>query len=415
MSKTCIVIGASHAGSQLALSLRQEGWEGPILLIGEESVLPYQRPPLSKSFLSGAKSVEELYIRPKALYEKQQVEVLLNSRVTHIDGDNKSLTYVKDGEEKTLQYDKIALCTGAHPRHLSIPGSELEGIHYLRTLNDVEKIRSDLEKVQSHKSALNGVIVGGGYIGLETAAMLNAMGHQMTVLEAMPQLLSRVAAPEIGKFYNDLHQAHGVDIRTECHVNGFTEHGDRVEAVVLSDGSKIDADFVIVGIGVQVNGELADQLQLKQENGIVVDNLMHTSNADVVAAGDCTRFHNDTFGSLRLESVPNATEQAKTAAASLCNKEKPYHALPWFWSDQYDCKLQIAGISAGYTDIVVRGVSQVVKDEKPSFSVFYFSDDKLIAADCINRPKDFMFAKRWLTDKTIIDKTTLADDDMPLS
>ncbi len=419
MSQRAIIIGASHAGAQLALSLRLEGWTGEILVVGNEPHLPYHRPPLSKDFLSGNKKAEELLLRPPALYEKNNIEFRLNTEIVSIDRSARTVA-LKPAQNDThqvekLDYDKLAFCTGARVRELPIEGITLPAVHYLRNLNDVEDIRASLSR---RSGSMKGAIIGGGYIGLETAAMLNKMGHQITVLEAAPQLLGRVAAKEIGEFYQALHNHHGVDIKTGVsisHLAGTT----KVEEVVFNDGSNLSCDFVIVGIGVLPNQELAADCGIKTNNGILVDEFAQTNDPNIVAAGDCTRFQHPRYGELRLESVPNATEQAKSAAASICgthqSKQKPHHSLPWFWSDQYNCKLQIAGISSGYDQIVLRGSTAIQGDSPPNFCVYYFKNKELIAADCINRPKEFMLAKLWLQNQHTPDTTKLIDDTYALS
>ncbi|MBR9912021.1 MAG: FAD-dependent oxidoreductase [Gammaproteobacteria bacterium] len=399
MDKTCIIIGASHAAAQLAPSLRQEGWEGKIIVIGDEPHLPYHRPPLSKGFLSGEKNADELLIRHQSMYEKANVEFMLGTRVSSIDRGAKTVT-LSHGEE--LHYDKLALCTGSRVRTVELPGVELEGIHYLRDLYDVEKIKPYVSKGKS------AVIVGGGYIGLETAASLKKMGMHVTVLEMAPRVLARVTAPELSEFYTRVHDEEGVTIKTGIAVSGF-EGKDRVSRVVCADGSHFDADLVIIGVGIIPNVELAEAAGLKVDNGIVVDKYARTEDPDIVAAGDCANHPNAFYDiRLRLESVPNASEQAKSAAASICGKDKVYHALPWFWSDQYDLKLQIAGLSQGYDEVVIRGD----KDQGRSFVAFYLKQGKLISADCVNRPQEFMVSKKIIAEGLAVDPARLADESL---
>ncbi|VVQ15858.1 NAD(P)/FAD-dependent oxidoreductase [Pseudomonas fluorescens] len=398
MHQTCIIIGASHAAAQLAPSLRQEGWEGDIIVIGDEETVPYHRPPLSKTYLLAEKSVDDLLIRPAAIYTKNAISFKLGQRVSAVDPVGKTVTL--DGGE-TLGYDKLAICTGARVRKVSLPGSDLPGVHYLRTLKDVDGIR---ERTGPDKHA---VIVGGGYIGLETAAALRKIGMQVTVLEMAPRVLARVTAPEVSAFFQRIHAAEGVTIRTGTLVSGF-EGGTQVTSVLCSDGSRLPADLVIVGIGVIPNTELATAAGLAVDNGILVDELAHTSDPHIVAAGDCTNHPSELYGRLRLESVPNASEQAKTAAATICGKCKPYQALPWFWSDQYDLKLQIAGLNRGYDQVVIRGDI----NHSRSFAVFYLQAGKVIAADCINRPQEFMLSKRLIASGTVVNIEQLADDDI---
>lgn len=397
MSQTCIIIGASHAAAQLAPSLRQEGWEGKIIVIGDEPYLPYHRPPLSKAFLAGDQTAEGLLIRKQPIYDKNDIEFKLGTRVESINRSHKNIT-LTNGE--VLSYDKLALCTGSRVRTVSLPGVDLEGIHYLRDISDVEAIKGD---VASGKSA---VIVGGGYIGLETAASLKKQGMNVTVLEMAPRVLARVTAPELSEFYTRVHSDEGVTIKTGIAVSGFEGDG-RVQRVACADGSSFDADLVVIGVGIVPNVELAEAAGLTVENGVVVDEFARTNDPDIVAAGDVTNHPNDLYGiRLRLESVPNATDQAKSAAASICGKDKVYRSLPWFWSDQYDLKLQIAGLSQGYDEVVIRGD----KDAGRSFVAFYLKEGKLISADCVNRPQEFMISKKIISEGLSVDPARLADE-----
>jgi len=397
----CIVVGASHAGGQLAVSLRQQGWQGRILVIGDEPYLPYNRPPLSKTFLSGEKHIEDLLIRPQAQYEKVGIDFLLGQAVTAIDRNKKTVTLSK-GE--TFAYDKLALTTGARVRPLHIAGSELKGVLYLRDISDAEHIRQFIGKGKK------AVIVGGGYIGLETAAMLRKIGLQVTILEAAERILNRVTAPEVSDFYARVHQEEGVQLQTNVKIQGFSGQ-NRVEGVQCADGSVYAADLVIIGIGVIPNTELAQAAGLEVDNGIKVNDFCQTSDPDVTAAGDCTNHFNGFYQrNLRLESVQNAMEQAKVAAAALCGKPIQYNALPWFWSDQYDIKLQIAGLSSGYDELIIRGDH----NSSRKFSAFYLSKGRVIAVDAINSPQDFMFGKQIITGKLLVDKAGLSDPKISL-
>jgi len=401
MTEHCIIIGASHAAAQLISSLRQEGWEGKISLIGDEPYLPYHRPPLSKAFFVGEKTEDELLIRAAGFYDKYKVDLLLGSRVTNIDRDAKKIT-LEDGAE--ISYTKLALTTGARVRKIPFIGSELPGVFYMRDLNDVK---------QTHKFTGRGksaVIIGGGYIGLETAASLRKIGMSVTVIEAMSRVLQRVTAPEVSAFYTRIHTEEGVDIRTEAGVDVIV--GDKhVEGVRLADGSTVRADLVIIGVGVIPNIELAEAAGLTIDNGIAVDEFATTNDADIVAAGDCTNHYNPIYQrKLRLESVQNATDQAKIAAKSICGKPEAYSALPWFWSDQYDLKLQIAGLSQGFDKVIIRGDSE----QGRSFAAFYFCEGRFIAVDAINRPKEFMMSKRALTAGQNVDPLKLPDDSIDI-
>lgn len=397
MSDTCIIIGASHAAAQLAPSLRQEGWEGDIIVIGDESILPYHRPPLSKDFLMGKREAQQLLIRPESLYEKNNIQFRLGMRVDEINRAHKTVT-LNNGE--VLTYTKLAICTGSRVRTVSLPGIELPGIQYLRSMADVEKIKMDVGEGK------NAVIVGGGYIGLETAAVLRKLGMNVTVLEMAPRVLARVTAPELSEFYTRIHTEEGVAIKTGVAVAGFVGE-DHVTGVECADGTVYPADLVVVGVGIIPNVELAQAAGLEVNNGIVVDEHCRTLDPDIVAAGDCTIHPNSLYNiQLRLESVPNATDQGKVAAATLCGKEKPYHALPWFWSDQYDLKLQIAGLSQGYDQVAIRGDAS----QGRSFAAFYLKEGKLIAADCVNRAQEFMLCKRIIGENLPVDINRLTDE-----
>ena len=397
MPQTCIIIGASHAAAQLVLSLRQEGWQGKITVIGDEASLPYQHPPLSKTFLRGDKAANEIFIRPQAFYEKHNIDFILETRVESIHPASKSII-LSSGE--ILKYDKLALCTGSRVRQLTLPGVELNGVHYLRTLRDGEGIKSDMT------SAKEAVIVGGGYIGLETAASLKTLGIEVTVVEMASRVLARVTAPVMAEFYTRMHQEEGVVIKTGVTVSAFEGKG-KIERVICTDGSHLNTDLVVIGVGIIPNVELAEVAGLDVDNGILVDEFARTNDLDIVAAGDCTNHPNALYGQhLRLESVPNALEQPKSAAASICGKEKAYNALPWFWSDQYDLKLKIAGLSQGHDQVVIRGD----KNNSRSFVAFYLKSGKLIAADCVNRPREFLVCKRLIASGSAIDVARLKDE-----
>lgn len=381
-NQTCIIIGASHAGAQLATSLRREGWSGAILVIGDENVRPYHRPPLSKALLNGEKTSDQLEIFKSSVYEKANIEFRLGVSVERIDTSEKQILL---GSGEWLSYDKLALCTGARVRRLPIPGSTLQGVHYLRNLADAEAIQAEV------REGAQAVIIGGGYIGLETAASLRKLGMNVTVLEMMGRVLERVTAEPMSEYYSKLHQIHGVKILTNTQALEL-QGSQKVERVLCNGDVNLPADLVIIGIGVIPNVELAESAGLAVENGVVVDEFACTSDPDIVAAGDCTFHPNNLLGyNLRLESVPNAMEQAKTAAATLCGNQKPYHSLPWFWSDQYDVKLQIAGFNKGYDRVEIRG-----EPEQNHFVAWYLQGDRILAADCVNSPKEFMMAKKLI-------------------
>lgn len=401
MIKNCVVIGASHAGSQFAFSLRQGGWKGDITIIGEEFDYPYHRPPLSKTFLSGEKKIQDILLRPPELYEKSGINIRLGERVKSIDRSNKSIT---TEDNNVIYYHKLVIATGARVREIPIPGSEIEGVCYLRNARDVNNIKS---QVISGKHA---VIIGGGYIGLETAASLRKQGMEVTVIEAMSRILQRVTAPELSNFYKRIHLEEGVKIFEETVATEFKSIDEKIN-VLTSCGKSFLGDMVIVGIGVIPNVELANSAGLKVENGVEVNEFCQTSDSEIYAIGDVSWHYNKIYDrSLRLESVPNATEQAKIAALHINKKPKAYNSLPWFWSDQYNLKLQIAGLSNGYNDIVIRGDI----NKSRSFSAFYFKDNKLLAVDAVNSPREFMFTKMVLTKEQKLNKEILSDISLDL-
>ena len=404
-SSTAIIIGAGHAGGELAIALRNEGWEGRILLLGEEAHLPYHRPPLSKAYLAGSVEKSSLSIRPQMAYDKANVEFIGGVRVSRIDRANQRLE-LADGSQ--LAYDKLAIATGGRPRPLSVPNAAVAercaNLHYLRTLDDVEQIRAQLAPGKRL------AIVGGGYIGLEVAASAIAQGLQVTVLEALPRVLQRVTAAELSAYYERKHRAAGVDIRTGVQVADLEVTGDTVTAVLCADGSRLAADLVVVGIGLLANTELAAEAGLQVDNGILVDEHAQTSDPHIYAAGDCTNHPNALLGRrLRLESVPNALEQSRVAAANMAGKAKTYASVPWFWSDQYELKLKMVGLAEGFERLVLRG-----DPATDSFSAFYLKGDKVLAADTVNRPQDFIAAKRLVAEGIAVTAEQLADDGRPL-
>jgi len=397
MNGACVVVGASHAGAQLAASLRRHGWTGRIVLVGDEACLPYHRPPLSKQYLSGEKGQHEILIRPQAAYAKMDVHLTLGVKVEAIDRARRTAA-LDNGED--LHYDKLALTVGARPRRIPIHGSELENVFYLRNQADVDRIRAC---IGSHKRA---VIIGGGYIGLEAAAALRSTGMAVTVLEACPRVLQRVTAPQVSAFYHRVHGEQGVEVVVDTCVERI-DGSTAAEAVACTGGRCYPADLVIIAVGVVPNTELAASAGLAVGDGIVVDECACTSDPDIVAAGDCTWHYNSIYARhLRLESVQNAHEQASVAAATLCGKREPYHALPWFWSDQYDLKLQIAGLSQGHDQVIVRGDIERGR----SFAAFYMKEGRVLAVDAVNKPQEFMLGKRIITGGIAVDPSRVADE-----
>jgi len=396
MSETIVIVGAGHAAGQAAASLRQKKFAGRIVMIGDEPYIPYQRPPLSKKFLAGELEEKRLYFKPENFYPDHDVEMRLSTRVTTIDPDNKS---VQLDDDSTISYDKLLLTTGSRVRKLSIPGSDLSGIHYLRSIEDVLAIQKDF------RDGARLVIVGAGYIGLEVAAIAVKRGIDVTVLETEDRAMNRVVAPEISAFFQKLHKEAGVKIEFGRMVQEF-RGADSVEEVVCADGHVVPADSCIVGIGIIPNTELAETAGLDCDNGIVVDEYARTSAPDIYAAGDCTLHPNSLLGTnLRLESVHNALEQAKTAAAAMCGDLQPYAQIPWFWSDQYDVKLQIVGLSNGYDKLVIRG-----DQDAKSFAAFYLKNGRVLAIDAINSPREFMLGKKLIAAKAQFDPEKLADE-----
>jgi 3-phenylpropionate/trans-cinnamate dioxygenase ferredoxin reductase subunit len=381
MSDPIIVVGAAQAGLQLAESLRQEGYDGPLFVIGDEHHAPYQRPPLSKAFLLGEMAQDRLVLRgPEALAAKQ-IDLLTGVAVTRIDRAARTVT-LSDG--RSLTYRGLALATGSRARTLPLPGADFAGILVLRTIEDSRRIAEGIA------GASRVVVVGGGFIGLEIAAAASKAGKPVVVIEALERLLARTSTPIISKFFHELHTTHGVDIRLNTQVTGFVGDG-RVSGVTTADGATHAGDLVVVGVGIIPNAELAQECGIACDRGIVVDDCSRTSDPLIVAAGDCTARRTADGTLLRLESVQNAIEQAKSGAAALLGKERPFTAAPWFWSDQYDVRLQMAGLTAGYDNTVVRG-----SVEEKKFSLFYFKGEKLLAVDSVNRAPDHTAARRLL-------------------
>jgi len=399
MPGTFVIVGASHAAVQAIDTLRREGHDGAIVMVGDEPHLPYNRPPLSKKFLSGELERERLALRSAQFYEHNGTEVRLGVRATAIDRNDRRLRLSDGGE---LSYDKLLLCTGGRPRLLDSPGHELRGIHYLRTIADVEAIRADLP------GARRLVVVGAGYIGLEAAASARHLGLEVTVVEMAERPLNRVVAPELSAFYTRRHEREGVRIFCNTSVTAFAGD-DRVRAVVCGE-REFPADLVIVGVGILPETALAAAAGLRCENGIWVDEYCRTSDPAVFAAGDCTSHPSVRYGRrVRLESVDNAVEQGRTAAANMCGKPARHEHVPWFWSDQYDLKLQIAGLSQGYDRAVARG-----DPESGHFALYYLGAGELLAVDAVNSPKDFMTGKKWIAERRHPDPAGLADPSVDL-
>jgi 3-phenylpropionate/trans-cinnamate dioxygenase ferredoxin reductase subunit len=395
LNETVVIAGAGHAAGQLVVSLRQNKYAGRIVLVGDEPYLPYQRPPLSKKFLAGAMDADRLLVKPAGFYEETGVELRLDTSIAAIDRNKKCLRSSDDDE---IPYDKLVLGLGSRARKLPVEGAKLQGVHYLRSIADVAGIREDFQ------SGRRLVVIGAGYIGLEVAAVAQQAGLVVTVIEMADRVMSRVVSPEISDFYQIEHTNQGVRFRLSTSVSAL-KGKKRVKSVTTSDDEEIPADLVVIGVGILPNTELATAAGLDVENGIVVDDHCRTGDPDIYAMGDCTSHPNAIYDRrLRLESVHNALEQAKTTAANICGKDASYCQVPWFWSDQYDLKLQIAGLSEGYDGVAVRG-----NPAERSFSCLYLMENRLIAVDAINAPRDFVQSKQLIADRNEIDHGLLDD------
>ena len=374
-----VVIGAGQAGSSCVAKLRNGGFDGQVTLIGAEPVPPYQRPPLSKAYLMGEMALERLFLRPESFYADQGIDLRMGQRVNSIDTGRKQITV----EAETLAYDSLVLTTGSVPHRLPARiGGALEGVHVVRDLADVDAM------APRFVAGAKVLIVGGGYIGLEAASVAAKLGLEVTLVEMAERILQRVASPQTSDFFRALHRSHGVDIREGVGLVELT--GDTaVRAARLSDDTEIAVDFVIVGVGIAPDVRLAEAAGIALENGIRVDARGRTSAPDVWAAGDCTSFPYR-GGRIRLESVPNAIEQAECVAENLMGAEKDYVARPWFWSDQYDVKLQIAGLNTGYDRVVTR------PGEAGSVAFWYYRGAELVAVDAMNDPRGYMVGKRLI-------------------
>ncbi|MGL4542809.1 MAG: NAD(P)/FAD-dependent oxidoreductase [Polymorphobacter sp.] len=404
-----LIVGAGQAGAQVAISLRMAGFDGSIALVGAEPDAPYERPPLSKEFLAGDKTAERLQLRPADFWATKAITLRLGERVTSVDAATHSVATDKGA---ALSYRHLVWATGGPPRALPVPGGDLAGVHVIRTRIEVEALRREAA------TATNIVIVGGGYIGLEAAAVLAKQGKHVTVLEAMDRVLARVAGEPVSRFYEARHRAHGVTIMLDAKIIALEGDG-RVNAVRTAGGT-LPADLVIVGIGiVPAIAELA-AAGAKVSNGVEVDDLCRTSLPDVFAVGDCAH-HVNSFahggdrsqGGVRLESVQNAIDQAKTVASVITGAPKPYHAVPWFWSNQYDLKLQTVGLSGGHDASVVRG-----DPASGSWSLVYLKQGRVIALDCINAARDFVQGKALVDagvmQGLVVDVELLKNTDVPL-
>ena len=386
-----VIIGAGQAGSSLAIKLRALGYQGRVTLIGEEPYAPYQRPPLSKTYLLGEMALERLYLRPEEVYRDQNIELRLGTQVTAID----PVAQVISLGAETLSYDQLALTTGSTPRLLpEAIGGRLKNVFAVRGLADVDAMRPAFE------GGGHVLIIGGGYIGLEAAAVAAKRGLKVTLVEMADRILQRVACAETSDYFRALHQSHGVTLLEGVGLSSLTGT-DHVTAAILSNGTTLDIDFALVGVGIQPNTQLADAAGLTLNNGIETNALGQTSQSIIWAAGDCASFPYQ-GQRIRLESVPNAIDQAEVVAANMLGAQKAYHATPWFWSDQYDVKLQIAGLNQGFENVVTR-IGEAGR------SHWYYKAGQVLAVDAMNDPRAYMVAKRLIEAGKTADPALVAD------
>jgi 3-phenylpropionate/trans-cinnamate dioxygenase ferredoxin reductase component len=405
LHETAVIAGGGQAAGEVAFQLRQNGYAGRIVLIGKESHLPYSRPPLSKAFLTGEIELDQMLTKSATAYEKANIEVSAGSGVHRIERDRGRVVLENGG---WVQYDTLVIATGGRPRQLAVPGHELSKIFYLRSVDDARAIKTAL------RPGARLIIVGAGFVGLEVAAIAVKIGLDVTVLESAPRVLERVAAPVVSTFYQRIHSEHGVKIRTNSKIVRYQQaeaDPKSVGGVEIDSEEVIPADFVVVGVGLVPNVELAADAGLEIDNGIVVDQNCRTSDPQIYAIGDCTThaIHGFVGRKLRLESVPNVLEQARICAAAICGRSPPRVNVPFFWSDQYKIKLQIAGISQGHDEIVVRG-----DPNAGSFAVFYLADGVTIAVEAVNAASDFLAAGRLIAERRVVPSKRLADNSIPL-
>jgi 3-phenylpropionate/trans-cinnamate dioxygenase ferredoxin reductase subunit len=396
-----VIVGAGHGGAQAAIALRQAKFEGTIAVIGDEPELPYERPPLSKEYFSGEKAFERILIRPAAFWAERNVEMLLNRRVVAVDPVAHSVT-TADGA--TIGYGQLIWATGGSPRRIGCAGNDLIGVHTVRTRADADRMLAELDGVEQ------AVVIGGGYIGLEAAAVLAKFGKKVVLLEALDRVLARVAGEPLSRFYEAEHRAHGVDVRLGVAVECI-EGEDRVSGVRLASGEVIPAQMVIVGIGIVPAVEPLIAAGAQGGNGVAVDHQCRTSLPDIFAIGDCA-LHANRFADdmpIRLESVQNANDQATLVAKTIMGQELAYDAVPWFWSNQYDLKLQTVGLSTGHDQAILRG-----DPANRSFSVVYLKDGRVIALDCVNATKDYVQGRKLVVERLSPDPAALADASVPL-
>lgn len=398
-----VIVGAGHAGAQAAIQLRQSKFEGAVTLIGDERAPPYERPPLSKEYLAGDKPFDRILLRPESFWPERDINLVTGCRIASVDAAERSVTS-SDGRE--FPYDRLIWAAGGSPRLLSCPGATAPNIHAVRRKRDVDAIMAALPDTRRI------VVVGGGYIGLEAAAVLRKLGKEVVLLESLSRVLARVAGEPLSRFYEARHRAEGVDLRLDATVASFdTGEDGRAVAAVLTDGARIACDIAIVGIGIVPEVGPLVVTGAAGGNGVDVDALCRTSIDGIYAVGDCAAHPNRFAGGniIRLESVQNANDMAKVAANDICGMPLPYDAVPWFWSNQYDLRLQTVGLSAGHDAAVVRG-----DPAEGAFSVVYLRDGAVIALDCVNRTKDYVQGRALVEEGARCDVAALADPDVPL-
>ena len=390
-----LIIGAGQSAIQCISTLKKEGYSGSITLVGEEEHLPYQRPPLSKGFLEDSVNKERLYFKKLEFFTENKVQLYLGLSAEKLEIDNQKV-YLSDNS--VLEFDKLVFATGSRVRNLDFPGSELKSIFYLRDLDDAEAIKKDLETSE------NLVIIGAGYIGLEAAAIAAKKNKKVTIIEMADRVMNRTVDPQISEYYLNLHESYGVKFHFNTSLETINEVSNSLE-VVCSDGTEVKADSVLIGAGVVPNIELAEEAGINCDNGIIVNEFGQTNFKNIYACGDCTNHPNKILNkNLRLESVHNAMEQAKTVASSLMNNPMEYNQVPWFWSDQYDHKLQIVGLSGDHDMVTMRGNTNDAK-----FMLFYTKDEELIAVDAINNPKEFLISRKLVANKVKIKPNEISD------
>ena len=402
--KTCVVVGASHAGVNFAFALRREGWEGEIILFDRDPEFPYHRPPLSKAYLSAEDNSQLDFLFPEENYKDDNITLCLGQTISSINKKDKTITLSDDTEQK---YDKLVLATGARPFIPPIKGIEsAKNLFPMRTIADAIQIGDAINNSEKKRV----VIIGGGYIGLEAAASLKKLGAEVTILERENRVLARITAPEMSEFFQKLHHENGVELLTKKNVT-IIESSVGGNTLICDDNTNYIANVIVVGVGIKVNTELAENAGLEIDNGIKVDATARTNDEHIYAIGDCTYHHNPNYNRfIRLESVQNAVDQAKVAASAICGNDVSYDSIPWFWSDQYDVKLQMVGLSTGYDQVIQR----VEENNEKCQSVWYFKDDELLAVDAVNNAKAYVLGGRFIKSRQKLDKKKLMDTSIPI-